>query len=111
MTGPTSWHSWQESAEGDEVCAECGVVVSPDALHAFTLACPSPECEAGLNPDHGCVMATAPARENTKSHVSCVYCGRPGGRGQSPPDDEDDEDWFDDEEAADAAADAYARSH
>ncbi len=87
-----NWHRLNETAEGDEQCSRCHVVIDPRAAQSFILLCPQPPCPAMSNPDDGCVFvpgrAAAPA---------CLYCGRMGGKGNPHDDDEPEFEPGDDE--------------
>lgn len=88
MTSVT-WHAFTPSSDDDSECrnADCGVIVSDDALRSYAGPCPAVPCDNPGN-DGACVFVPG------ERGPECAYCDRAGYRAL---DDEDDEDLDDDE--------------
>lgn len=69
------WHNFRDTADGDDQCTRCEVVVTVEAHMTFTHPCPVPDCANPKNPDRGCVFIP-----KGDGPCVCIYCGRSGDR-------------------------------
>lgn len=80
----SAWHHFVASSDDDSECtnADCGVVVSDDALPSYAKPCPAPPCDDATN-SGACVFVPG------EKGPECAYCERPGHLAIDPDDDDD----------------------